>query len=109
MLLYKYTAINDKSKTSLINKYFWCSRLEKLNGSLLKESLDWQHEGNKNCKLYYCDDVLDSITFGFNASEKEIEDIKNIVKSSYMNASDVRFYKVVPNYQTKTLEKIVCS
>lgn len=84
---------------------------EIIRDSLFKKSLDWKHEeecrgifcenkrGNDiNNRLYYCDEVLDSISFGFNTSENDITSIKDIVRSNFKNADNIKFFKVVPDY-----------
>ena len=56
-------------------------------------------------RLYYEEEVLDSITFGYKTSEDEINLIKTIVCENYMNADKVKFFKAVPDYSTGTLKK----
>lgn len=43
-------------------------------------------------KIFYTDDVLDSITFGFNVSQNQIDTIKDLIEKNYSNFENIKFY-----------------
>lgn len=43
-------------------------------------------------KIFYTDDVLDSITLGFNISQNQIDTIKDLIKQNYSNFENIKFY-----------------
>lgn len=57
-------------------------------------------------KIIYKDEVLDSITFGYNTSERNIRTIRKIIKQKYRNYLDIKFYKIILDFSTKSLKKI---
>ncbi len=48
-------------------------------------------------KIYYPDDVLSEIIFGFNVDSGKLANIIDIVKSSYSNFEEIKFYRAIPN------------
>lgn len=57
-------------------------------------------------KLYYEDEVLDSITFGYNASENAIDNVMKIVRAYYNNSHKIRFYKIIIDNFDKKLIRV---
>lgn len=51
----------------------------------------------EHLKIYYPDEVLSEIIFGFNVSTEKIVDIINLIKTSYSNFEEIKFYKAIPN------------
>lgn len=43
-------------------------------------------------RVYYKDDTLDSITFGYNVDKDKILEIKDLIKANYSNFKDIKFY-----------------
>lgn len=84
--------------------------------SLHRKSVDWEHEkefrgifcnnhSEFDNKLYYEDEVLDSITFGLYTDDAKINDIKKLVQKNYSNASDIKFFRITVDNSTKTLKR----
>lgn len=59
----------------------------------------------KGLKIYYPDDVLSEITFGYETSEEDIRNVIEIVRENYENYSEISFYKAVPNRNKFIIEK----
>ena len=88
--------------------------------SLHKKKSCWQYESecrgifheNKKGeflgKLYYEDEILDNITFGYNTSEEAINKIKEIVYENYENADEIKFFRVKLDYTSAILTKESC-
>lgn len=51
----------------------------------------------ENLKIYYPDEVLSEIIFGFNVATDKINEIINLVKENYSNYEEIKFYKTVPD------------
>lgn len=51
----------------------------------------------EHLKIYYPDEVLSEIIFGFNVSDDIIKDVKNLVSNNYSNRKSIKFLKVIPN------------
>ena len=102
------------------NSSFYDFPDEFVNKFLYKKKSNWSYEKecrgifHKNsdkdtdCRLFYEDEVLDSITFGYNVNEVDINKIKTIVKEKYKNADKIKFYKIVPDYSKRQLIKELC-
>lgn len=54
-------------------------------------------------KVYYSDEILDSITFGCNASPNEIQKIMNIVEKKYSNYASIKFYRATSDGKGGTI------
>ena len=96
------------ASNDLIGEFVW--------DSLYKKSVDWEHEkefrgifcnnhSEFDNKLYYEDEVLDSITFGLYTDNSKIKDIKELVRKNYNNASDIKFFRITVDNSTKTLKR----
>ena len=59
----------------------------------------------KDLKIYYPDDVLSEITFGYETSDEDIKKVIEIVRENYENYSEINFYKAVPNRNKFIIEK----
>ena len=59
----------------------------------------------KDLKIYYPDDVLKEIIFGYETPEEEIKRVVEIIKENYDNYSEINFYKAVPNRNKFIIEK----
>jgi len=51
----------------------------------------------EHLKIYYPDEVLSEIIFGFNVATDKINEIINLVKENYSNYEEIKFYKTVPD------------
>ncbi len=51
----------------------------------------------EHLKIYYPDEILAEIIFGFNVDTDKINEIINLVKENYFNYDGIKFYKTVPD------------
>lgn len=51
----------------------------------------------EHLKIYYPDEVLSEIIFGFNVAADKINEIINLVKENYSNYDEIKFYKTIPD------------
>ena len=58
----------------------------------------------KDLKIYYPDEVLAEIIFGYRTSEEDIKRVLDIIKENYNNFENIRFYRVIPNRDKFTIE-----
>lgn len=59
----------------------------------------------KDLKIYYPDDVLTEIIFGYETSEEDIRKVVKTLKENYGNYSEIKFYKAIPNRNKYIIEK----
>lgn len=59
----------------------------------------------EDLKIYYPDNVLNEIIFGYETSEEDIKKVLEIVRENYENYSEINFYKAVPNRNKFIIEK----
>lgn len=59
----------------------------------------------EDLKIYYPDDVLSEIIFGYECSEVDIKAVIEIIKENYENYSKIKFYKATPNRNKYIIEK----
>lgn len=59
----------------------------------------------EDLKIYYPDNVLNEIIFGYETSEEDIKKVVEIVRENYENYSEINFYKAVPNRNKFIIEK----
>lgn len=94
----KTNPLTDRSK---INQLIINSK-----SSYWKEQNEYRafyHENDtKESKIYYPDETLSSITFGFNLSEKDRKKIYKLVTKKYSNS--VRFEIAEPDYTTRKIK-----
>ena len=55
-------------------------------------------------KIYYPDEVLSEIIFGYRTKDENIQQITNLIKENYKNLQEIRFYKAIPNRNKFTIE-----
>ena len=55
-------------------------------------------------KIYYPDEVLSEIIFGYRTSEDDIKRVFEIIKNNYKNFENIIFYKAIPNRDKFTIE-----
>lgn len=60
--------------------------------------------GKTGCKVYYPDESLSSIIFGFNVPEKKKKDIYNLMKNNYSNFASINFETAEPDYTTRKIK-----
>ena len=58
----------------------------------------------RELKIYYPDEVLSEVIFGYRTKENDIKRIKEIIEKKYSNSKDIKFYRVVPNRNRFTIE-----
>lgn len=58
----------------------------------------------KDLKIYYPDEVLSEIIFGYRTSEDDIKRVFEIIKNNYKNFENIIFYKAIPNRDKFTIE-----
>lgn len=51
----------------------------------------------EHLKIYYPDEVLSEIIFGFNVSDKKINEIITLIKENYSNFNTIKFFRTVPD------------
>lgn len=51
----------------------------------------------EHLKIYYPDEVLSEIIFGFNVDTDKMNKIINLVKENYSNYAAIKFYKTIPD------------
>lgn len=63
------------------------------------------HEGDTPIpKLYYPDETLASVTFGYNLDDDKRNEIYSMVKSNYSNFNSIRFEIAEPDYSTRQIK-----
>lgn len=63
------------------------------------------HENNTSVsKLYYPDDTLASVTFGYNLGDNQRKEIYSMLKSNYSNFNFIRFEIAEPDYSTRQIK-----
>lgn len=55
-------------------------------------------------KIYYPDEVLSEIIFGYRTKNENIQRIATLIKENYRNQQEIRFYKAIPNRNKMSLE-----
>ena len=55
-------------------------------------------------KIYYPDEVLSEIIFGYRTSEGDIKKIIELIKDNYKNFENIKYYRAVPNRNKFTIE-----
>ena len=55
-------------------------------------------------KIYYPDEVLSEIIFGYKTKDENIQQITNLIKENYKNQQGIRFYKAIPNRNKMSIE-----
>lgn len=63
----------------------------------------------EDLKIYYPDDVLSEIIFGYESSEEDIKRVIELIKENYENYSEIQFYKAIPNRNKYIIEKMPLS
>ncbi|MCR5063661.1 MAG: DUF2971 domain-containing protein [Treponema sp.] len=58
----------------------------------------------KDLKIYYPDEVLSEIIFGYRTCNEDIQRITNLIKENYKNQQEIRFYKAIPNRNKMSIE-----
>ena len=55
-------------------------------------------------KIYYPDEVLSEIIFGYKTPEEDIQKVINLIKYNYTNSSIIHYYRAIPNRNKMQLE-----
>ena len=55
-------------------------------------------------KIYYPDDVLSEIIFGYRTSDQDINKITELIQKNYKNYNEIKFFKAMPNRNKFTIE-----
>ena len=55
-------------------------------------------------KIYYPDEVLSEIIFGYRTKNENIQRIVTLIKENYRNQQKIRFYKSIPNRNKMAVE-----
>ena len=55
-------------------------------------------------KIYYPDEVLSEIIFGYRIKNENIQRIATLIKENYRNQQEIRFYKAIPNRNKMSIE-----
>ena len=63
----------------------------------------------EDLKIYYPDDVLTEIIFGYETSEEDIKRVIELIKENYEKYFEIKFYKAVPNRNKYIIEKMPLS
>lgn len=56
-------------------------------------------------KIYYPDEVLSEIIFGYRTSDEDIKKIVTLIKESYIDFDRIQFFKAIPNRNKFKIEK----
>jgi hypothetical protein len=59
----------------------------------------------EDLKIYYPDNVITEIIFGYKTSEEDIKIVIELIRNNYENFSKIKFYKAVPNRNKFFIEK----
>ncbi|MBO4728851.1 MAG: DUF2971 domain-containing protein [Spirochaetaceae bacterium] len=60
---------------------------------------------DKHLKIYYPDEALSEIIFGYKTPDTDIKKVIDLVKKEYANIDKIKFFKIVPNINKSMLEK----
>ena len=63
----------------------------------------------KDLKIYYPDEVLSEIIFGYRTFKEDIEKVIELVKKNYKHFEDIKFYRAIPNRDKFSIELIELS
>ena len=55
-------------------------------------------------KIYYPDEVLSEVIFGYRTKEEDIKRIIELINDNYSNSKDIKYYRAVPNRNKFTIE-----
>ena len=55
-------------------------------------------------KIYYPDEVLSEIIFGYRTSDEYIKNVIGLIKNNYSNFDSINYYRAVPNRNKFTIE-----
>lgn len=55
-------------------------------------------------KIYYPDEVLSEIIFGYRTSNEDVQRVITLIKENYSNYQEIQLYKAIPNRNKKNLE-----
>jgi len=58
----------------------------------------------KDLKIYYPDEVLSEIIFGYKTPEEDIQKVINLIKYNYTISSIIHYYRAIPNRNKMQLE-----
>lgn len=106
----KYDISKIKKFTPLMTDYY-----EMLGNIYIKKPL-WSFEKEyrsviispeyryDDLKIYYPDEVLSEIIFGYRTSENNIKLITEIIKNNYTNFEKIKYYRAIPNRNKFTIE-----
>lgn len=59
----------------------------------------------EDLKIYYPDEVLSEIIFGYMVLEDDIIKIRDLIKTYYKNYENIKYYKAIPNRNKFIIEK----
>ena len=59
----------------------------------------------EDLKIYYPDEVLSEIIFGYECSDEDIKKVIETIRENYANYSKIKFYKATPNRNKYIIEK----
>lgn len=86
--------------------------------NLITKNKDWSYENEYRAlfrtygktdeifdnKIYYSDEVVESITFGYNISDQNMKKVLGAIKEANFK-HEIKFYKIKPDYSTKSIER----
>lgn len=55
-------------------------------------------------KIYYPDEVLSEIIFGYRTPDEDIKKVIELIKNNYSNFNSIKYYRAVPNRNKFTIE-----
>ena len=55
-------------------------------------------------KIYYPDEALSEIIFGYRTKDEDIKCITGLIKENYKNQQEIRFYKAIPDRNKMSIE-----
>ena len=55
-------------------------------------------------KIYYPDEVLSEIIFGYKTPEEDIQKVINLINYKYTNNNIIHYYRAIPNRNKMQLE-----
>lgn len=59
----------------------------------------------EDLKIYYPDEVLSEIIFGYMIADDDIRKVLEIIRKNYKNYENIKFYKAIPNRNKFIIEK----
>ncbi len=99
----KFTPLLTDYREMLVNEYIkkpiWS--FEKEHRSVIISP--WHRY--EDLKIYYPDEVLSEIIFGYMVLENDIIKIRELIKTYYKNYENIKYYKAIPNRNKFIIEK----